>query len=46
MDVKQMARSMAGGVIKLAVAVLVVLLVYKLALSAYTLDFACLPKNR
>lgn len=39
MDVKQMARSMAGGVIKLAVAVLVVLLVYKLALSAYTFGF-------
>lgn len=39
MDGKQMARSLAATVIKLAVAVLVVLLVYKLAVSAYTFGF-------
>ena len=39
MDGKQMARSLAAGVIKLAVAVLVILLVYKLAVSAYTFGF-------
>ncbi len=39
MDGKQIARSLAAGVIKMAVAVLVVLLVYKLAVSAYTFGF-------
>ena len=36
MDGKQVARSLPAAVIKLAVAVLVVLLVYKIAVSAYT----------
>lgn len=39
MDGKQMARTLAATVIKLAVAVLVILLVYKLAVSAYTFGF-------
>ena len=39
MDGKQVARSLAAAVIKLAVAVLVVLLVYKIAVSAYTFGF-------
>lgn len=39
MDGKQVARSLAAFVIKIAVAVLVVLLVYRLAVSAYTFGF-------
>lgn len=39
MDVKQIIRGIAALVIKVAVAVLIVFLVYRLALSAYTFGY-------
>ncbi len=39
MDVKQIARAIAALIIKVAAAVLVVLFIYRLALSAYTFGF-------
>lgn len=39
MDAKQIIRGMAALIIKVAVAVLVVLLIYRLALSAYTFGY-------
>lgn len=39
MDIKQIIRGIAALIIKVAVAVLVVLLIYRLALSAYTFGY-------